>query len=74
MGDHTIKAANIHVAKNKQKILILLYSSKTHDVDKPPQKIKITANSNETYHHSNKYRLAHRNFCPFALVRRYLAI
>ena len=29
-SEHVIKAKNIHVAQNKQKILLVLYSSKTH--------------------------------------------
>ena len=29
-GDHTLKAPNIHVAHNKRKMMIVLYTSKTH--------------------------------------------
>ena len=37
-GDHTIKAKNVHIAKNKEKILIILYTSKTHGKESRPQK------------------------------------
>ena len=30
MSPHVIKAKNVHIAKNKDKILLVLYSSKTH--------------------------------------------
>ena len=43
LGSHTIKACNIHVGNNKDKILIVLYSSKTHGVESRPQKVKISA-------------------------------
>ena len=43
-SDHVIKACNIHIAKNKDKILIVLHSSKTHSKANRPQKIKITSN------------------------------
>ena len=66
---HVVKAANIHMGVNKKKILIILYSSKTHGDYTRPQKVKITANVDEK---SGKYR--HRNFCPFAVVGNYMSI
>ena len=61
-SDHVLKAKNIHAAQNKDKLLVVLYSSKTHSVGMRPQKIKITSN--------NKYKSEfynNRNFCPFDL-------
>ena len=66
-SQHAMKAANIHIAKNKDKILIVLYSSKTHGKESRPQKIKITSNRSEK---TGKY--IHRNFCPFSLAKRYM--
>ena len=43
LGPHTLKACNIHVGNNKDKILLVLYSSKTHGRESGPQKIKISA-------------------------------
>ena len=65
---HVIKAKDIHSALNKDKILIVLYSSKTHSVAMRPQKIKITSNILEK---SGFY--ARRNFCPFTLVNQYMS-
>ena len=66
LSPHVIKACNIHTANNKDKILILLYSSKTHGKNKRPQEVKIarTVDSDGTQ----------RRFCPFKLSREYLAI
>ena len=61
-GDHPIKAKDVHIAMNKNKILIVLYSSKTHSISNYPQQIKIEAlvNRNKSF------------FCPFMAVRNYL--
>ena len=69
MSDHVIKAANIHIATNKDKLLIILQSSKTHDEGCKPQKVKTESNRSER---SGAY--LQRNFCPFALIRRFIQI
>ena len=63
LSQHVVKAANVHITQNKDKMLIIFYSSKTHGLESRPQKIRITATSD--------YRVK-RNFCPFQLVRAYL--
>ena len=54
---------------NKDKILIVLYSSKTHDVGSHPQQIKIVSNKKEKL---GNY--LHRNFCPFMLLHDFISI
>ena len=66
-GNHAVRAANIHIASNKQKMLILLYTSKTHSEAVKPQKIKITALQQEKGGCSIQ-----RHFCPFRLLREYV--
>ena len=39
-SNHVIKAEDVHSALNKDKLLLMLYSSKTHDASMRPQKIK----------------------------------
>ena len=69
MSDHVIKAKNVHMGSNKPKLLIVLYSSKTHSIASRPQKVKIVANNKEkTGSYMDRY------FCPFRLIREYLAI
>ena len=64
---HVVKAANVHMATNKDKLLVVLYSSKTHSVADRPQKIKIISNRSE-----GSGRYWHRNFCPFKLMSTFL--
>ena len=66
-SNHILKAKDVHLAQNKDKILLVLYSSKTHDEGCRPQKIKITSNKEER---SGNY--LKRHFCPFVLMREYL--
>ena len=68
-GDHVLKARNVHIATNKDKMLLVLYSSKTHTEANRPQKIKIISNRSEK---SGKY--AHRYFCPFKLMRQFISL
>ena len=67
-SQHVVKAKNVHMATNKNKLLLVLYSSKTHSTANRPQRIRITANSTER---SGKY--LHRHFCPFTLLRKYIS-
>ena len=70
-GLHQVKAKDVHIAQNQNKMLFVLYSSKTHGKDSNPQKIKICANNNP------QNRLTSQNnrfFCPFKSSREYLAI
>ena len=46
-SDHVMKAKDVHVALNKEKILVILYSSKTPGKESIPQKVKITSNKIE---------------------------
>ena len=66
-GAHTIKAKNVHVAQNKEKILIMLYTSKMTGVNSHPQKIKITSVKN---HKSEPKRF----FCPFLTIREFIRL
>ena len=66
--NHTIKAHNVHVATNKEKILVILNSSKTHGKEKLPQKVKITSNSSDL----KAVGFKQRNFCLFSLIRNYI--
>ena len=66
-SQHVLKAKNVHMATNQDKLLLVLYSSKTHGKGSRPQKIKITSNRKEK---TGSY--IHRHFCPFELMRRYM--
>ena len=61
-SNHVVKASNIHLARNKDKILIILYSSKMHDLAHRLQKVKIEANKGQRIH------------CPFILMQKYITL
>ena len=64
---HVLRAENVHIGKNKNKILLILYSSKTHGLESRPQQIKIKALDD----FQDKLILKGRKFCPFTIVRQY---
>ena len=66
MGVHQVKAVDIHIAKHKDKLLVVLHSSKTHGKYSRLQKVKLTGV--DTHFKQNT------NFCPFKLTRRYLTL
>ena len=67
-SQHVLKAKDVHLALNKQKLLLILYSSKTHGKESLPQKIKIIGNEQDK---CSKVILK-RNFCPFKSTGAYL--
>ena len=69
LSHHVMKACDTHFAKNKDKLMIMLYSSKTHSTGMRPQHIKITSNKDEK---TGSY--AKRIFCPFKLVNDYMTV
>ena len=66
-SQHSIKACDVHIGENKNKILFILHSSKTHNKGDNPQQIKNT--SSPTSHQSKKCTV---HFCPYDIIRRYL--
>ena len=62
---HRVRAKDVHIAVNKDKLLLILYTSKTHGKEARPQKIKIEAAQHDR-------RQKQRLFCPFKLARKYL--
>ena len=63
-GGHPVKAKNMHAADDKEKIMLVLFSSKTHGVHSRPQTIRIWADSAE------HVRLQ-SSFSPFKVTREY---
>ena len=69
LSNHVVKATNTYLATNKDKLLLVLYSSKTHDLKNRPQKIKIESNRSER---TGSY--VERHFCPFKIIRHFLEL
>ena len=67
-GTHPIAARDVHIGENKNKILFVLRTSKTHWKDVDPQTVKIcSTQSNNKNNKTNK-------LCPYSLLREYLKI
>ena len=66
LGDHSIKAKDIHIGCNKNKILLVLYSSKTHGKESNPQQIKISL--------IQMAGAIPRHYCPFTAITEYMGI
>ena len=69
---HTLQARDVHIASNKNKILIYLYSSKMHAQDAMPQKDKISGATRNLS--TNMVIEPPKHFCPFGLIRQYIAL
>ena len=65
LAKHYVCAKDIHVGWNKNKILVVLYSSKMHGPEACPQRISIEGNN---------YRSDKRHFCPFDTLREYMKL
>ena len=75
ISEHVIKAKDIHKANNKNKILIVLYSSKTHNKRNKPQTIKIEADSEYDVKTSDTLLMQRLQYaCPFFIIQQYLQI
>ena len=68
-GNHPIKAKDVYVSLENEKILLILYTSKTHGKHTRPQSIKISS-TKRTLHRNSKQPV----FDPFKLAREYQAI
>ena len=70
-GSHVIKACNIHIGTNKNKILVVLYSFKTHSRSNYLQQIKITSEIKPNRSDSKDDTVV---FCPFRVLQNYLCL
>ena len=59
---HVIKACDVHIARNKFKLMLILQSSKTHNKGDKPQIIKLMKND------SVRSKTDH-SICPYTLMR-----
>ena len=66
---HAIKAQDVFIGQNKNKILLILRSSKTHSKESRPQKVKIMAHN---YSIGSGMSSTKSCFCPFETARKYI--
>ena len=63
-GSHPVLARDVHMGKNKNKVLFVLRTSKTHGFDERPQTVKISS--------TRSVKKEIKLWCPFDLLRRYI--
>ena len=68
---HVIKAKDVHIALNKNKLLFLLRSSKTHCKSDLPQTVKITSSIPRG---KDFGKPANHIFCPFKMLKDFLLL
>ena len=69
-GDHPVKVRDVHVGNNKQKILFILRTSKTHNKGTNLQMIKISSKRNVP----NPAKLKAKEICPYSLLWKFILV
>ena len=81
LSQHSIRAIDIHESRSDKKLLLILYSSKTHGKESRPQKIKIlgkrtvevTNSDNEVTSFTNDQKTRKKGeFCPYEWAKLYI--
>ena len=70
-SNHVIKAKDVHISTNKNKVFFVLHSSKTHAKFARPQTMKITQSTQST---RSDARYSPRLNCPFQILKDYLQV
>ena len=77
-GPHVVLANNVHIGLNKDKILFILRTSKTHTADSKPQMIKFNRIkavakplNSPSASHSTKFHYQTKH-CPFDTLKKYI--
>ena len=84
-GPYVVLAKNVFIGENKDKILFILRTSKTHDLGDKPQEIKFARNTEmnkKSGGNNNNLKLTNpkqpqsgnSKYCPFTILSDYLAV
>ena len=69
-GLHAVKARDVDVGANKNKLMFVLHTSKTHNKGVKPQVIKIKSiHSDKNAEHKQNMK-----YCPFNAIKQYVQI
>ena len=75
LSPHVILAHNAHVGTNKNKILFILESSKTHCKSDKLQKVKIASSPIQQQMFTPGKRMQYsEKYCPFALLKNFIGL
>ena len=67
-SQHVIKAKDVHIGKNKKKMMFVLHTSKTHGLDAKPQIVKISSSDLNANHQMKNID----TFCPFEILEKFV--
>ena len=65
---HVVLAKDVHIGINKNKVLFLLKTSKTHAKGNKPQRIKISSSPHGGIKHGDEV------YCPFSTLKEYIRV
>ena len=75
VGPHAILARDVRIGRNKDKVLFILRTSKTHWQDSKPQLVKLARDErkdkNKRYEHCLRTGNSKEAICPFKIIRTY---
>ena len=71
---HVVKAADVKIGTNKDKLMFTLHTSKTHGLGNKPQIVKISSSVEKKKHKNKNFRKvdAVEKYCPFRILSDYL--
>ena len=74
-SEHVVKAADVHIGRNKKKLMFVLHSSKTHGKDSKPQIIKIYSSDIQiTGDRKGSEKMESSIICPFEILKQYVTV
>ena len=74
-GEHPILAGDVHIGENKDKILFILRTSKTHWKDSTLQLVKIASRRASSNFEQKDRKLDElTTYCPFKLIKGYISM
>ena len=75
-SQHVVKAADVHIGDNKDKMMFVLHTSKMHGRGHKPQIIKFSARKRDDYLQTSSLKIGKdkrdKRLCPFQLLRNHV--
>ena len=76
-GPHAIMVKNVHIGENKNKVLFILESSKTHGRNRRPQMVKMSSKKIPSYtgsYYKSPGFSKEEPICAYTMIREYLRV
>ena len=73
-GNHVVLAKDVHIGRDKNKLMFMLHTSKTHTKGHKPQIIKISETRCFQSTAATSQQTTHYRYCPFKMIKNYIDI